>query len=122
MLADVNLEAVAEGATYVGSREHKNVPSYAGPSALRADASCCPPELASNPSQVTAWLRAAIREGSTGGPWEGRSPSFPRYVWYKHDETVYEGRLVNRGRGEYKGYPLERSEWPAAFEGIDARP
>ena len=52
----------------------------------------------------------------------GRSPGFPRYAWYKHGETVYEGRLVNSGRGEYKGYPLERSEWPAAFEGIDAMP
>ena len=122
MPAGVNLEAVAESATYVGSREHKNVPGYAGLPGLRADASCCPPELASDPSQVTAWLRAAISEGSTGGPWEGRSPGFPRYVWYKHDETVYEGRLVNSGRGEYKGYPLERSEWPAAFEGIDASP
>ena len=25
---------------------------------------------------------------------------------------VYEGRLVNRGSGEYKGYLLDRSEWP----------
>ena len=22
--------------------------------------------------------------------------SIPRYVWYKHGETVFEGRLVNR--------------------------
>jgi hypothetical protein len=24
-----------------------------------------------------------------------------------------EGRLINRELGEYKGYPLERDEWPA---------
>ena len=117
--ADVDLVSVAEHAKYVGSREHKNVPSFAGQPGLRADASCCPPELANDLVKVTAWLRTAIRQGSTGGPWEGRGPSFPRYVWYKHNEVVYEGRLVNRGRGEYKGYPLERSEWPAAFEVID---
>ena len=40
------------------------------------------------------------REGATGAPWEG---GFPRYVWYKHGETVFEGRLVNRETGEYKG-------------------
>ena len=34
---------------------------------------------------------------------------------------VYEGRLVNRALGQYEGYPLEKSEWPSAFEGIDAR-
>lgn len=120
--ADVDLGVVAEQAEYVGSPEHKNVDSYAGPPRLRADASCCPPELATNRRIVTGWLRYAIRQGSTGGPWEGRSPSFPRYVWYKDDETVYEGRLVNHEQGHYKGYPLERSEWPRTFEEVDARP
>ncbi|MDE0627650.1 MAG: hypothetical protein OXH99_14750 [Bryobacterales bacterium] len=117
---DVDLRAVAELARYVGSREHKKAPSYAGPPGLRADASCCPPELATDAGVPTAWLRRAIPQGSTGGPWEGRSPGFPRYVWYKHDETVYEGRLVNREQGQYKGYPLEKSEWPAALMGINA--
>lgn len=120
MPTGADLKAVSKYATYVGSPEHKNVPSYAGPPRLRADASCCPPELGMEPANVTAWLRTAICKGFTGGPWEGRSPEFPRYVWYKHNDTVYEGRLVNSGRGEYKGYPLERSEWPSIFEGIDA--
>lgn len=44
-----------------------------------------------------------------GTPWEG---DFPRYVWYKHGDTVFEGRLVNRETGEYKGYPLHGDEWP----------
>lgn len=116
----VDLEAVAEQASYVGSSEHKNAPSYAGPPRPRADASRCPPELGSDPQRITDWLRAAIRQGSTSGQWEGLSPGFPRYVWYKHDETVYEGRLLNSEQGQYKGDPLERSEWSVVFEGVDA--
>ena len=58
--------------------------------------------------------------GSRADPGEGKSPGFPRYVWYKDGATVYEGRLVNREMGQYKGYPLEKSEWPSAIEGIDA--
>ena len=57
--------------------------------------------------------------GFTGGPWEDGSPGFLRYVWYKDGATVYEGRLVNRELGQYKGYPLENSEWPSTFEGTD---
>lgn len=117
---DVDLESVAARATYIGSRDHKNIPSYAGPPGLRADASCCPLELSKDLSRVVSWLRDGIRQGLTGGPWEGQSLRFPRYVWYQDGTTVYEGRLVNRELGQYKGYPLERSEWPSAFEGIDA--
>ena len=58
---------------------------------------------------VTGWLRAAIRDGSTGDLWEG---DFPRYVWHKENDTVFEGRLVNREQGSYKGYPLNKHEWP----------
>ncbi len=116
MPVNVDLEAVAARATYIGSREHKNVPSYAGSAGRRADASCCPPELANDLDRVTSWLRDGIRRGFTGGLWEGASPGFPRYVWYKDGATVYEGRLVNRDQGQYKGYPLERSEWPSALE------
>ena len=64
---------------------------------------------------VTGWLRSAIRRGATGGPWEG---GFPRYVWYESDGTVFEGRLVNRGNGAYKGYPLYQDEWPAGIQGL----
>lgn len=55
------------------------------------------------------WVRSAVRDGTTGAPWEGE---FPRYVWYRHGNTVYEGRLVNRVTGEYKGYLLDQLEWP----------
>ena len=45
---------------------------------------------------------------------------FPRYVWYKDGGTIFEGRLVNRGSGSYKGYPLGEDEWPDGIEAIYA--
>ena len=112
-----DLNDLANRVEYVGSPEHKAVPSFAGQPRLRADASCCPPHI----GQATAceWLRSAIRLGAVGAPWEGE---FPRYVWYKEGPLVFEGRLVNRAIGAYKGYPLQRAEWPDRIEDIYARP
>lgn len=108
------LYSLAERATYVGSPEHKDVPGFAGQPRLRADASCCPRQITDR-EMVNGWLRSAIRRGATGAPWEG---GFPRYVWYKHGGTVFEGRLVNRGTGSYKGYPLGEDEWPDGIEAM----
>ena len=111
---------LAARARYVGSPDHKDYPSFAGQPRLRADASCCPREFAGDPATIetiNAWLHRAIRLGATGAPWEGL---FPRYVWYKHQETVFEGRLVNRETGDYKGYPLDQNEWPAGIVEIYA--
>ena len=105
---DVDLDELANRVTYAGSAEHKDVPSFAGQPRRRADASICPRTI-SDQEAVNEWLRSAIRNGITGAPWEG---GFPRYVWYRDGDTVYEGRLVNRGLGSYKGYPLEELEWP----------
>ena len=104
----VELPAVAAASSYVGSPEHKAGPSFAGQPRPRADASICDERLTQD--EVTRWLRTAINRGVFGGFWEG---AFPRYVWYKLGPTVYEARLINRGTGEYKGYPLEEDEWPA---------
>lgn len=30
----------------------------------------------------------------------------------REGDTIYEGRLVNRDKGEYKGYPIEPEELP----------
>ena len=111
----VDLHALAGRVRYVGSREHKDIPSFAGQPRLRADASCCPREVV-NQGQVEQWLRSAIRRGAVGAPWEG---DFPRYVWYRWGDVVFEGRLVNRGDGSYKGYPLGEDEWPRGIESND---
>jgi hypothetical protein len=113
--AGVDLDAVATICRYVGSPEHKDKPSFAGQPRPRTDASICDQRL-NSAEQITTWLRAAIQKGAFGRLWEGNMPQFPRYVWYKDGETVYEGRLLNQELGEYKGYPLEREEWPDGIE------
>ena len=111
--AAVDLDRLADRVCYVGSPEHKDASSFAGAPRLRADASCCPRGITADPARINEWLQQAIRAGAVGAPWEG---GFPRYVWYKYGKIVFEGRLVNRETGEYKGYPLGRHEWPAGIE------
>ena len=62
------------------------------------------------------WLRHAFQMHCFSGPWEG---DFPRYVWCKVGDVVYEARLVNRGQGQYKGWQLEVDEWPDGIEKFD---
>lgn len=104
----VDLRDVAANVRYVGSGEHKSFPSFAGPPKLRSDASKCDPSL-SDAAELTGWLRQGIARGWVGAPWEG---GYPRYVWHRAEAGGYEGRLVNSGAGEYKGYPLNEDEWP----------
>lgn len=104
----IDLDVVIGRVSYAGSPEHKTYPSFAGPPLPRADASKCDPKLADQ-AELTGWLREALTAGSFGGLWEG---DFPRYVWCRRGDVVYEGRLVNSGLGEYKGYPLAPDEWP----------
>jgi hypothetical protein len=101
-------EAAASRACYVGSPEHKDAPSFAGWPRPRADATICDPAFATRQADINDWLRTAIRDGHTGA-WAG---DFPRYVWHRVGESVYEARLVNEGNGEYKAYELSRDEWP----------
>ncbi len=105
---EVDLDSLAERVTYVGSVEHKDTPGFAGHPRPRTDASICPRPIWDRKT-ASDWVKSAVRDGITGAPWEGE---FPRYVWYRDGDTVYEGRLVNRVTGEYKGYPLDQSEWP----------
>ena len=107
------LKELAPRARYIGSPEHKEVPSFAGWPRPRADASICDPEFTTRQGEITEWLQAAIRRGHIGGPWDG---DFPRYAWHRQQDVVYEARLVNRESGEYKGYPLESDEWPKGLE------
>lgn len=98
----------AELASYVGSPEHKDAPSFAGHPRPRADASICDRSFIRRLDEINDWLKAAIRMGNTGA-WSG---NFPRYAWHKEGDTVFEARLVNEGKGEYKGYELLSEEWP----------
>lgn len=112
---DVDMDLVAERSSYVGSPEHKDMPSFAGRPRPRADASICDRAFADRQTELTDLLRDAIRRRVVGHPWEG---GYPRYVWASIDGEVYEARLVNQGTGEYKGYMLTRSEWPEGMVGV----
>ncbi|HVX83519.1 MAG TPA: hypothetical protein VH253_01755 [Phycisphaerae bacterium] len=99
-----DLNAIAEKVSYVGSVYHKDLPSFAG--ALprpRPDASICPRSFATRRQDIESWLKAAIRQGHFAGLWEG---GFPRYVWRREGEVIFEGRLIDGKAGHYKGYPL----------------
>lgn len=105
----VQLDELCTRVSYVGSPEHKDSPSFAGHPRPRADATICDRSFHGRQAELTEWLREAMRSGSIGAPWEG---DFPRYIWVRQGIDVYEARLVNRDKGEYKGYRLERHEWP----------
>jgi hypothetical protein len=98
----------AGSASYVGSPEHKDTPSFAGHPRPRADATICDRSFVSRLDEINRWLRDAIRKGKTGA-WTG---DFPRYAWHREGDTVFEARLVNEISGDYKGYALKREEWP----------
>src|SRR5437660_1201864 len=78
----VNIEEAGSKAAYVGSAEHKSLPSFAGAPKLRADASKCDPSLA-EAATLTDWLRDAFLKAQFGAPWEG---GFPRYLWYRVED------------------------------------
>lgn len=60
---------------------------------------------------LTEWLRSAIIAGKISEMSEG-AHCYPRYVWWRHENSVYEARLVNREQGHYKGYELLPAEYP----------
>jgi hypothetical protein len=104
----LDLHELASLATYIGSAEHKDFVSPAGPPRLRSDATKCPQDLSFE--VIVGWLREALESGDVGGPWQGRP--FPQLAWKRIGDTVYEARLSNNEQGWYHGYPLDRTEWP----------
>lgn len=107
-------EQVADQAEYVGSAEHKDHPSPAGPPGLRSDATPCEAHMTRDVARNTEALREGIRRGCVSEVFEG---GFPKYVWTWIDDALYEARHINGPRGTYKGYRLETAEWPQDPEG-----
>lgn len=110
--AGTDLEQLAASATYIISIDHKDYLTEAGPGGLRSDASRCPRHVTRQDAEI--WLRRAIQSGHVGAPWSDQP--YPRYAWFRDGDTVYEARLSNSEAGSYKGYPLDRSEWPRWLE------
>lgn len=103
----VDLNSLANRATYGGSPKHKDTPSFAGAVPHpRPDASICPRDLARARGRVEEWLRDAIRRGNAGS-WDGE---FPAPVWHREGNVTYEAHLTRPNMGEYHGFPLEPDE------------
>ena len=103
----IDLAQVAKSCCFVGSACHKDFPSFAGiPRSRARDASKCPRARSRCRELAERWLKEAVRAGQTG-VWER---GYPRNVWYRRDETLYEARQGSPGSGEYHGYPLLPSE------------
>ena len=99
-----NLTRVAGACRYVGSPYHKYHPSFAGPPRSRPRTSKCPVDLKDQRELMECWLRNALMSGQVGALWEG---GFPRYVWHREEDAVYEARQGSPGSSEYHGYPLK---------------
>jgi hypothetical protein len=96
-------DQLAAQVTYVGSAEHKDHLSTAGPPRLRYnDASPCDPRYTTL-KEPTRVLREAVKARCTSD-FVGR---FPKYAWGSLDGRLYEARLVNQESGTYKAYKLE---------------
>jgi hypothetical protein len=95
----VSLDDIAEKVTYVSSDYHSRATRIRRP---RPDATKCPPEVSNDLEHVKSWLREAIRSGWTG-VWD---KGFPRYVWRRVGDVIFEARQGSPGSGQYHGYPL----------------
>lgn len=110
--AEVSLAEVARKCRYVGSPYHRTIPGPAGRPVYRPGKSSCPKELQRNPRLVQCWLEDAVRRGHCGEFERG----FPRLVWRRDGEMVFEARQGTPGSGEYHGYVLEPDELVRGLE------
>jgi len=103
----VNLAEIADAAHYIGSKYHKDSPSFVGNAPHpRPDASICPRYLSSEQPTIQNWLREAIQRGNISGvDLRGR---FPHKVWHRVGTLTFEA--VGDSNGFYHGYPLEPDE------------
>lgn len=98
----VSLERVAEACRYMGSSYHRTMPGRSGPPRSKPRGTKCPKHLQRQPDEVERLLREAIRAGHCG-TFEGE---FPRRVWRRIGQTIFEARQGSPGSGEYHGYAL----------------
>ena len=99
----IDLTQVAESCRYVGSPYHKDGLGFAGTPIRRPSAAICPRDLVNRRDLVEEWLRDAVRSGRVG-TWDG---GYPRYIWHREGDIVFEARQGSPGSGEHHGYPLE---------------
>lgn len=91
---DATAEAKGAPCSIRLSRTSMTVP---GKRRARADATICDRSIAGRLADIDRWLKAAIRAGQFSDFWD--HDHFPRYVWHREGERVFEARVVNPGDG-----------------------
>ena len=78
---------------------------------MRSDATPCDPQLTRE--VVHTVLEKAIRRQCVSATFE---QGFPKYAWGWIGDQLYEARHINGPARTYKGYPIDRSEYPRDSE------
>lgn len=109
-LDERELEERARRATYDPSPYHSRGANGA-PVKIRAEpTSVCQKKWSLEEAHDA--LRRAIRNCWVSEVWEN---GFPRHVWYRVGEDVYEARHTNGPSGTYHAYPIDVVEAPPGF-------
>lgn len=119
-LTQVERDALAKGARYVGSPHHTDVPKFEIEAAPRTGATTieraeeagiknpdclvCPRKWIRRQKDATALLQAALRAGTYVSAGPGQMPT---RLWVRdpEDDVVYEAKLCDAPKG-YKAYPI----------------
>lgn len=119
--------AQIEGATYVGSAEHKSERWWGGlPQAHVGDdgvatrpkkqcTTICPLVTEADRNRATQWVQAALGAGQYR--FLEADKDFPGRIWYRQSENgqLWMGFCINTVLGQYKGWPIEEDERGAVF-------
>jgi hypothetical protein len=105
------LQAATQTAIYRSSDYHCRGAKGQPPKRRTSPTSICP--RAWRDREATDALRKALLKGHTSDVWDGE---FPRYVWHKEGEVVYEARHTRGPVGCFHAYPIESFQIPSGFD------
>ncbi|SRR5258708_1073344 len=103
----VELARAAAACVYSGSPYHCRRSKGQPPVARAKPASICPRPWSDE--EATQALRAAMQRGSVSEAWED---GFPRYVWHRDGNILYEARHIRGPLGSFYAYPIENFQAP----------
>lgn len=117
--------ALARGASYVGSPEHKagrwwgGLPRARGLPGGRVGrrgkqrTTVCPLTTEDDRRRATQWVRSAIERGQY--KFVQADQTYPKKLWYRAAGRTWLGFCINTQAGEYKGWPVSEEERHAVF-------
>jgi hypothetical protein len=101
------IEIAAANAVYSPSNYHCPGSKGEAPKRRVKYASICPKRWSTQ--AATEALRQALCNGHVSEAWED---GFPRYVWHKDGEVIYEARHTRGPHGTFHAYPIEKFQIP----------